>query len=234
MTGRRQRSFFVLGSLSFIMRGAPRDTPSMPQLANSAAETTQPHMPAEMPETDWLARARAGDAAARERLVREHFALVERLLRRILGRRPDLEDLVQTVFVETLRALPRFEGRSKLSTFIGGITVKVAMRALRKAGRGPQLVALPDELDGSAPDPERRVGARRQLASVREILASMSEVKRVAFSLWALDGMAIEEVAELMGASVPATRSRIFYAQKELKHKATHRPELRELIGGRP
>ena len=160
--------------------------------------------------------------------------MVQRLLLRILGRRSDLEDLAQNVFVETLRALPDFEGRSKLSTFVGGITVKVALRAMRRPKSAPRLVALPEEVGADTQDPERQTGARRQLAQVRVILEGMNEVKRVAFCLWALEGMEIEAIAELMGASPAATRSRIYYAQKELKSKAARRPELRELIGDGP
>ena len=195
------------------------------------ARAALPQMTTRQPESEWLRRALAGDARARERLVQEQWPMVQRLLLRILGPRTDLEDLAQNVFVETLRALPAFEGRSKLSTFVGGITVKVALRAMRRPKSAPTLVALPDEVASGTQDPERRVGARRKLAQVREILEGMSEVKRVAFCLWALEGMDIEAIAELMEATPAATRSRIFYAQKELKRKAARRPELVDLIG---
>lgn len=181
---------------------------------------------------DWTARAVAGERAAQERLVREQWPRVERLLVRILGPRGDLEDLVQNVFFETFRSLPRFRGDSKLSTFIGGITVRVAMRAMRRPRSAPVLVPLPDDLRDTAGGPERQAEAAEQLATVRRILAGLSDVKRVAFTLWALEGMGVEAIAELMEASVPATRSRIFYAQKELRQHAARHPELRELMGG--
>ena len=65
-------------------------------------------------------RARELDALLRAELPR-----VERLLVRILGPRQDLDDLVQTVFFEVLRAWPKFRGDSSASTFVGGIAVRV-------------------------------------------------------------------------------------------------------------
>lgn len=205
----------------------PDDTGDVNQLARTA-----PAGAAMAAVTDdWVTRAAAGDPAAQERLIREQWPRVEGLLARMLGPRADLEDLVQTVFIETVRALPRFRGDSKVSTFVGGITVRVAMRAMRARGRAPRVVPLPSQLLSSEPGPERRAEAVELLQRVRALLEDLSEVKRVAFMLWALEGMAVDEIATLMGASVPATRSRIFYAQKELRTRAARHPELRALIG---
>jgi DNA-directed RNA polymerase specialized sigma24 family protein len=54
--------------------------------------------------------------------------------------------------------------------------------------------------------------------------------KREAFVLWALEGMEPEQVAEVTGASLSATRSRIFYAQKELRQMADRDPYLKDLL----
>ncbi|MDD9945248.1 MAG: sigma-70 family RNA polymerase sigma factor [Myxococcales bacterium] len=184
----------------------------------------------EVPE--WIRRASRGDARAQERLVREQWPRAEGLLRRMLGPRQDLEDLLQTVFLETFRALPRYEGRSQLSTFVGGISVRVAMRAMRTQRRSPARAPLPEHL--AAPDrgPEHQAHAADLLRRVRELLAELTEVKRCAFTLWALSGLSVPEIAELMEASVPATRSRIFYAQRELRALANDQPELQDLLGG--
>jgi DNA-directed RNA polymerase specialized sigma24 family protein len=61
-------------------------------------------------ESGWIERIQRGDPVAVDWLVREHWGRAERLLVRLFGRRQDLEDLVQTTFLETLRALPNFRG----------------------------------------------------------------------------------------------------------------------------
>ena len=178
-----------------------------------------------------VAHARAGDRAALETLVRQELPRVERLLRRMLGRRGDMEDLVQNVFMELFRALPGFRGESSFSTFVGGITVRIAMRAMRPSAWWRLRGDMPEQVPTASADPARAAVASEQLRRVHDALQRISPKKRIAFSLWALEGMEVENVAETMGASVAATRSRIFYAQKELKAVAADDPYLRELIG---
>jgi len=61
--------------------------------APPGAESERTERASSESEQDWLERALAGDVRARERLVREHWQLVHRLLLRILGHRADIEDL---------------------------------------------------------------------------------------------------------------------------------------------
>jgi RNA polymerase sigma-70 factor, ECF subfamily len=185
-------------------------------------------------ERDWVRRAQAGERAALDWLVRKHAALVERMLMRILGPRQDLDDLVQNAFVETLRALPTYRGESAISTFVAGIALRVARRALR-----PGLVTrlrAPWPEHGMRADqalPDAQLTARLRLARVRSALAQLAEPKRVAFLLWSLEGLSPEQIATLMEATVAATRSRIYYAQKELLARASKDPELREWLSER-
>jgi RNA polymerase sigma-70 factor (ECF subfamily) len=166
------------------------------------------------------------DAIARRELPR-----VERLLLRILGPRADLEDLVQTVFLELCRALPRYRGDAELSTFVGGITIRVARRTMRRSAFFTRRGPMPAEPASASDDPETGAAARQELAVLRGALERLSAKKRIAFSLWAFEGMDVSEIAELMGASVAATRSRIWYAQKELRERARRDPALREAMG---
>ena len=177
-----------------------------------------------------LQRAKRGDPAALQAIARAELPRVERLLLRILGPRDDLEDLIQNVFVELCRALPGFRGDSQLSTFIGGITVRVARRAMRPTAWYRRRSHV--EVDPATPcESEARLDAREGLARVRRALEHVAPKKRIAFLLWALDGKTPEEIAELTNASVSATRSRIYYAKKELAERAKRDPVLREILG---
>lgn len=182
-------------------------------------------------ELQWIQRAQAGDAQALDWIVRTQWERVQRLLLRVWGPRHDLEDLVQTTFLETLRCLPQFRGDSALSTFVAGIAIRVARRARR-----PSLVqryAVPlESVDprSSASAPDTIAHDAEALRRVHVILAAVAEPKRVAFLLWALEGMTIPQIAGSMQATLPATRSRIFYAQKELAHEAGRDPYLREWL----
>lgn len=179
---------------------------------------------------DLVDRARRGDPAALEQVARSELPRVERLLRKLLGPRADLDDLVQIVFVETFRALPGFRGESALSTFVAGITVRVARRAMRPSAWWRRSSPLEEEPPSPDSSPERRAEASERLRRVRGALEKISPKKRVAFLLWALEGLTVEEIAETTHTTVAATRSRIYYAQKELRARAERDPYLRELL----
>jgi RNA polymerase sigma-70 factor (ECF subfamily) len=179
-----------------------------------------------------MERARAGDPRELEQIARRELPKVERLLRRLLGHRSDMEDLVQNVFLEMCRALPNFRGDSQVSTFVGGITVRVARRAMRPTAwvrfRGP----MPEEAPPGPDRPEDNAVAGEQLRRLDAALQRLSPDKRIAFVLWAIEGKDVETIAATVGASVPATRSRIHYAQKELKEIARRDPYLGDLLEG--
>lgn len=179
-------------------------------------------------EGDLVARAKAGDGRALRTIAEQELPRVERLLGRMLGPRRDFEDLVQNVFLELCRALPAYRGESKLSTFVGGITVRVARRALRPSAYEKRRGPMPLEVVSGGESPERATMAREKLRRLHAALDRIAPKKRIAFALWALEGMTPAEIAEVTGAKVHTVRSRIFHARHELMEDAS----VRELMEG--
>ncbi len=184
---------------------------------------------------------RSADSAADSRdeasvtsLVRAELPRVERLLGRMLGPRSDLEDLVQTVFVEACRSFAHYRGEGTPGAFVGGIAVRVARRAMRGSAFSRHRAELDEEVAGTGLSPEEAYAQTQQLKVVRAALERLAPKKRIAFTLWAFEGLEPEEIAKLTEATLPATRSRIFYAQKELREMARRSPALREVLGEHP
>jgi DNA-directed RNA polymerase specialized sigma24 family protein len=63
-------------------------------------------------------------------------------------------------------------------------------------------------------------------------MAMIAPKKRIAFVLHVFEGHPIEEVAALTGASITATKSRVFWARRELLKRAARDPQLRDLVEG--
>ena len=89
-----------------------------------------------------VARARQGDGAAIETLFHLHLPGVHRVVYRLVGPQPDVEDLVQTVFVEAFRSLAGFRGDALFSTWLQRIAVRVTMHGqqLRTVRTGCEYV----------------------------------------------------------------------------------------------
>lgn len=183
-------------------------------------------------ESPSLDRARAGDPGELEAIARRELPRVAGLLRRLLGPRHDMEDLVQNVFVEMCKSLPNFRGESTVSTFVGGITVRIARRAMRPTAWVRFRSPMPEEAPAGPDRPHDNAIAAEQLRRLDAVLAKIGADKRIAFVLWAVDGKDVETIAKMVGASVPATRSRIHYAQKELRALASDDPYLADLVEG--
>ncbi len=208
---------------------SPVRAPSAP--AERSAMSLATALPAtRSEEAAYVRRAIEGDPQALQWVARTQEARVRRLLVRILGPRQDLDDLVQNVFLELCRALPRFRHDSRLSTFVGGITVRVARRAMSPTAWFRRRGEMPEEPVALESAPDAQSLAAERVRRTRRALSKLSDKKRIAFLLWALEGVDVAEIAEMMDASVSATRSRIFYAQKELKRLAQTDPYLRELM----
>jgi RNA polymerase sigma-70 factor (ECF subfamily) len=137
-----------------------------------------------------------------------------------------MEDLVQEAFLETFRSLPRFRGESQLSTWISRITSRVAFAYLsRKKPAAAPLDLVPDTA-GNGPNPDSQVSARIATQRLYVALDKLDPKQRIAFALHVIDGRSMKEVAEVMGASLVATKSRVWRARREIEKRAKRDPLL--------
>jgi RNA polymerase sigma-70 factor (ECF subfamily) len=190
----------------------------------------------------WLDACRAGRPEALAELFSTHRPVVERLLGRLVGPTPDLEDLVQSTFVEVLRNLHRFRGEAKLATWICGIGVHIAHRHLR-AGKirrhvSLELVAslsssedqpnLAVNLTDSRPSADQSIDSRRLAIKLHTLLDRLTAKKRIALMLYVMEDKPVEEIAALMDATQTTTRSRMYFARRELRKLIMSDPALEE------
>ena len=169
---------------------------------------------------DCVAGCRAGDRNSIRQLFEENCPLVERVIGRMVGPTPDLEDLVQETFANALHSLPAYRGEASLRTWLTSIAVHVAQHHLR-AGRlrrhAPLELLDERHLPAFAPEAEARVDERRFSSRVHGLLDKIPPKHRIALLLFTVDGKSVAEVAALMGASQTATRSRVFFARRALR-----------------
>ena len=186
------------------------------------------------PETELVRRCVAGDRSALDTLYRAHVDAISRTLYRLVGPAADLEDLVQSTFIEAINALPRFRGAASLRTWLTRIAIHEAQRYLR-AGRVRRHVSLevvPEADEPEVPDsflPGAGLDERRLSSRLHGLLDQIAPKKRTAFLLFAIEGRPVEEVAAVMGATQTATRSRVFFARRELRALIEADPALASL-----
>lgn len=153
----------------------------------------------------------------------EVFALVYRQMRTLAGRR-DVDELAQVAAEHAIRGLPRFEGRSQLATWtyrICYLTVRKHDRWYRRWLRRFTLTsegALP-EVASDAETGDERMVARERLARLRAALQSLSTHRRTVVVLHDIEGLSVDEIALIVGATRAAVRSRLRDGRKALAER---------------
>jgi RNA polymerase sigma-70 factor (ECF subfamily) len=160
-----------------------------------------------------------------ELVFREYAPRIYNLARRMLSSDSDAEDVTQDVLVQVVRHLDKFRGESALGTWLHRITVNAALAHRAKRARGEEhRVREPVEtfVDREHPDvPVRRwsVGPEEQALSkethglIEQAITRLPEVYRDVFILADVEGLTNAEIAEMLGLSVPAVKSRLHRAR---------------------
>lgn len=178
-----------------------------------------------------MERVKAGDAEAFNRLMEKHEKTVVNLVYRFTGDRESAEDLAQEVFLRIYRAAGRFEARAKFFTYLYKVTLNLCRNARAKASRRKTL-SLDEPRKGSGHEelPVREIEdpvgsaedqlARQELSEVvREAVMELPEDQRVVVVLQRFQGLAYEEIAEILDLSLPAVKSRLHRAKLNLRKK---------------
>lgn len=180
-------------------------------------------------ESELLARLRAGDDRAYERLVREQGGRLLAVARRFLRNEEDARDCLQECFVQAFRALPRFEGNSKLSTWLHRILINAALMKLRSRRARPEEPIEP-LLPGFLADGHSAVSYRDWSPGADELLERdevrrlvrasidrLPESYRTVLVLRDLEDFDTAEVAELLGVTANAIKIRLHRARQALR-----------------
>jgi RNA polymerase sigma-70 factor, ECF subfamily len=160
-------------------------------------------------ERELVERAAAGDLDAFAELVRTYERRVASVLYRLLDDRRDVEEATQDVFVQAWRNLRRFRGHAQLFTWLYRIAVNEAL--MRNRRKRPDVQEL-DERLAAAPDPEP--GLRDRLV---QALSDLPVEYRAAVVLHDVEGLTNAEVAQALGISVAATKSRIHRGRMQIR-----------------
>jgi RNA polymerase sigma-70 factor, ECF subfamily len=178
--------------------------------------TPPPQTQAEARLLKLVARIKADEIAAFDELYHLTRDDVARTLFHLVGRRADLEDLLQETYLRLLKAVKGFRGESKFKTFLYRICANVALMHLRWWRRRPEdLVGELPERVALGPDPEASAQACEAQRLVQQALAKLSAKKRIVFVYHELCGMGPEEIAEAVGSSYNTVRSRLHHARLE-------------------
>lgn len=165
-----------------------------------------------------------GDTAAFEELVARHQRLVLGTVARMLGSNAEVEDIAQQVFIRVWKNAKRYVPRAKFTTWLLKIARNLVFNELRRRARHAHLPLQgePDEEGRSIRDKRAKTPASSLLEqelqlAIEVAINKLPDTQRMALVLRRYDELSYEEIAEVLGQSVPAVKSLLFRARTELR-----------------
>jgi len=181
-------------------------------------------MSGDIDHVDLLTRAQGGDRAAFGQLVRHHQRRVYACAVQMLADTGEAEDAVQETFLRAWRALPRFDGRSQLSTWLYRICVNVCLNTMRRRKRQPLSASDDPRIPQPAVDPtqgQNDPGRSTEAAQLYRRLAAaldkLSPSLRTTVVLVLVQGVPHQEASEILGCPEGTIAWRIHEARLRLK-----------------
>ena len=172
-------------------------------------------------EAAWVTALQAGEEQAFEKLVRAYSGRMLAVARRMLQNESDAQDAVQEAFLSTFRAIDRFQGGSRLSTWLHRIVVNAALMKLRSRQRRPEdpiEELLPKFLeDGHPVRPAVEWKESAQTAAVRASIDQLPESYRTVLLLRDIEELDTQETARLLELSPNAVKIRLHRARQALR-----------------
>jgi RNA polymerase sigma-70 factor (ECF subfamily) len=165
-----------------------------------------------------------GDSAAFEQLIERHQSLVVGTVARMLGSNSDVEDIAQQVFIRVWKSAPRYVPRAKFTTWLLKITRNLVFNELRRSRRRAyaplQSEPKAEEMqlkDESNQSPDTSLLETELQEAIDKAISELPETQRMAVVLRRYEEFSYEQIADILGLSVPAVKSVLFRARTELR-----------------
>lgn len=168
----------------------------------------------------------AGEPWAAAMLLDRYGPLVERLVRRVMGHDPDLEDLVHDAFASILASIHQVRDGQALKGWISSVAVHTAHHAIRRRRLSRWLFFWKQDEDLPEPSSVSPLGPREAVRRVYAALDQLSAEERVAFTLRFIEEMPLEDVASTCGVSLATIKRRLARAEQRFTALARRDPTL--------
>ena len=191
--------------------------------------TPAQHLAARSDDAELVRRARAHDDTAFRTIMERHNRRLYRLARSILQNASEAEDAVQEAYVNAFTHLGGFRGDSSLVTWLSRITINEALERLRRVRPAAeldtievqraeaQIIKFPQTV--TSDDPERTMAQREILHLVERAIDTLPEIFRIVFMTRVIEGMSVEETAELLGIQPETVKTRLHRARRLVREE---------------
>ncbi|HEY2731066.1 MAG TPA: RNA polymerase sigma factor [Polyangia bacterium] len=187
-----------------------------------------PHAEPDPSDEVLATRARAGERAAFELLMRRHNRRVYRTIRAVLRDETEIEDAMQEAYVSAFTHLDQFQGAARWSTWLCRIAFHEALARLRRHRRFVSIdttneANMNDPAHASSLDPERAVGDRELARVLEGAIDRLPDIYRTVLMLRQVDGLSVAETAAILDVAEEVVKTRLHRARTTLRNELEQR-----------
>lgn len=197
-------------------------------MASSPPES--PAAPAADSDEDLVARARAKDFVAFEKLLDRYEDRIFRLAFRFVRNESEAKEILQDTFLTIWRKLDTFKGDSQFSSWLYRVAANAALMRLRAQRRHPEVSTedlpigyldnygqLPPATENWAKRPDDELQSDELRRHIQAAVDALPEIYRTVFLIRDVEGLSTEETAEVLQISVPTVKTRLHRARIALR-----------------
>jgi RNA polymerase sigma-70 factor, ECF subfamily len=175
-------------------------------------------------------KSKEGSHVAFSALIERHSRRALGTIRKIVRNHADAEDILQESVMKAYRHIASFDGRSSFSTWFTRIAINTALMLVRRRTARPEMSLEVEFCEGAtsqypiidhAPNPEQSVMRRQSLDNVQTAIHRLPSSLRECVERKYFMEITNAEVANLLGISVAATKSRLLRARRQLRVSLT-------------
>ncbi len=168
-----------------------------------------------MHEDSILLKLRAGDASAWQELVEATGDRLVKAAGLMCANHHDAEDVVQETYLRFAKSLDRFEGKSKIYTWMYGILINIVRRRRQVASR-LIITDTPPEPESIPLEPGQGLDAESASQHILTALQKLSPDHRSIILLRYYDQLPVETIAQTLNINLGTVKSRLFHARQQL------------------
>jgi RNA polymerase sigma-70 factor (ECF subfamily) len=187
-----------------------------------------------LPDIDIVRQIRDGETTLFDVLMRRHKQRVYRVVRAVMNKESDVEDVMQQTYMNAFTHLHQFEERAQFSTWLTRIAVNEAFATRRKVKAPESVVRIQFELDDDRrgymdtlispdADPERQAYAQELRRVLEAAVEALPDNYRSVFMLRDIEGLSTSDTGEKLGLGEEAVKSRLHRARAMIRRAVTKR-----------
>ncbi|MFR9513064.1 MAG: sigma-70 family RNA polymerase sigma factor [Rikenellaceae bacterium] len=152
-----------------------------------------------------------------EKLIKEHKGTIYSICYMYAPSPSDVDDYAQEVLINLWKGFGDFRGENSVKTWLWRISFNTCITFMRKRKRSVKAISISESISQITPD----IQDQKQFEALYQRISCLDRLEKAIILLW-LESMSYDEIAQIMGLTVPTVATRLVRIKEKLKQMSNH------------